>query len=110
MLARSLTIFESAIKSPESRKIYMYSLNEFMEFIKIKDYDDVPKLDSEKIQTHLENWVMHLAKKGLKGHTIRGKLSAVELFLEMNRVLYHKKIVRKLVPSSDYIPGGEKPF
>lgn len=107
---RSLTIFESAIKSPESRKIYMYSLNEFMEFIKIKDYDDVPKLDSETIQTHLENWVMHLAKKGLKAHTIRGKLSAVELFLEMNRVLYHKKIVRKLVPSSDYIPGGEKPF
>jgi len=107
---RSLTIFESAIKSPASRKIYMYSLNEFMGFIKIKDYDDVPKLDSETIQTHLENWVLHLRDKGLKSHTIRGKLSAVELFLEMNKVLYYKKIVRKLIPSSDYIPGGEKPF
>ena len=28
----------------------------------------------------------------------------------MNKVLFHKKIIRKLIPSSDYIPGGEKPF
>ncbi len=110
MLNRTLNLYESAIKSPATKKIYMYSLNEFMEFIKIDDYDDVPKLDSEIIQTHLENWVMHLSDKGLKSNSIRGKLSAVELFLEMNRVLYHKKIVRKLIPSSDYIPGGEKPF
>ena len=110
MPGRSLTLFESAIKSPESRKIYMYSLNEFMKFIKIKNYDKVPKLNSKTIQTHLENWVLHLRDKGLKSHTIRGKLSAVELFLEMNKILYYKKIVRKLIPSSDYIPGGEKPF
>ncbi len=88
----------------------MYSLDEFMQFIKAKNYDDVPKLDTNTIQAHLENWVMHLAQKGLKASSIRGKLSAVELFLEMNKVLYYKKIVRKLIPSSDYIPGGEKPF
>ena len=81
-----------------------------MRFIKIENYDDVPKLGSEKIQNHLEDWVMHLTERGLKAHTIRGKLSAVELFLEMNKVLFHKKIVRKLIPSSDYIPGGDKPF
>jgi len=97
MPTRALRIFESAIKTPQSRKVYMYSLDEFMEFIKIKDYDDVPKLDSEIIQTHLENWVIHLKSKELKSNSIRGKLSAVELFLEMNRVLYHKKIVRKLI-------------
>ncbi|MGY5146516.1 MAG: tyrosine-type recombinase/integrase [Candidatus Nitrosopumilus sp. bin_7KS] len=110
MPKRSLTLYESAIKSPETLKIYMYSLNEFMEFIKIKDFDAIPKLGIDTIQTHLENWVMHLADKGLKSSSIRGKLSAVELFLEMNKVIYHKKILRKLIPSSDYIQGGEKPF
>jgi len=107
---RSLTLYESAIKSSETLKIYMYSLNEFMEFIKIKDFDKVTKLDTDTIQTHLENWVMRLDDKGLKSNSIRGKLSAVELFLEMNKVIYYKKILRKLIPSSDYIPGGEKPF
>jgi site-specific recombinase XerD len=110
MPERSLTLYESAIKSPETLKIYMYSLNEFMEFIKIKGHDEITQLDTDTIQTHLENWVMHLSDKGLKSNSIRGKLSAVELFLEMNRVIYHKKVLRKLIPSSDYVPGGEKPF
>lgn len=110
MIDRSLTLFDSAIKSPESKKIYTYSLNEFMKFIKIKNYDDVTKLGSEKIQNFLENWVMNLAEKGLKAHTIRGKLAAVELFLEMSKVSFHKKIIHKLIPSSDYVPGGDKPF
>lgn len=28
----------------------------------------------------------------------------------MNRVIYHKKVLRKLISSSDYVPSGEKPF
>jgi integrase/recombinase XerD len=110
MNSRSLELFESAIKSPESRKIYMYSLHEFMKFAKIQDYDEITKLDTEKIQKILQNWVIHLAKKELKAHTIRGKLAAIVLFLEMNRVVFHKKIIHKLIPSDDYVPGGEIPF
>lgn len=83
MNSRASSLFESTIKSPESRKIYMYSLNEFMKFIKVNDYDEVIKLDSNKIQQFLEDWIIHLTGKGLKAHTIRGKLAAVELFLIM---------------------------
>jgi len=108
--SRSLTLFESAIKSPESRKIYMYSLNEFMKFAKIQDSDEIIKLETDKIQKILEDWVIQLKNKGLKAHTIRGKLAAIVLFLEMNRVLFHKKILHKLIPSDDYIPGGDTPF
>jgi len=32
---RALKLFETAIKSPESRRNYMYSLHEFMKFSKI---------------------------------------------------------------------------
>jgi len=107
---RSLSLYRSAIKSPESFKIYKYSLDEFMRFIKIQDYDAVTQLDTRTIQAHLEDWIMHLTQKGLKSSSIKGKLSAVELFLDMNKVVFHKRITRKLIPSSDYIPGGDKPY
>jgi len=110
MKSRSFSLFDSAIKSPETKSIYIYSLHEFMKFARIKKYDDILKLKTKKIQTLLENWVMRLSEKGLKAVTIKGKLHAVELFLEMNRMVFYKKILHRLIPSDDYIPGGEKPF
>lgn len=110
MKSRSFRLFDSAIKSEDTRSIYNYSLSEFMRFAKIKNYDDIPKLRTNKIQALLENWVMHLAEKGLKAQSIRAKLHAVELFLEMNKVVVHKRVLHKLIPSDDYIAGGEIPF
>jgi len=108
--SRSFTLFEAAIKSAQTKSVYTYSLHEFMKFTKIKQYDYIVKLSTNKIQKLLENWVMDLASRNLKAATIRSKLGAVELFLEMNKITYHKKILHKLIPTSDYIPGGEKPF
>ncbi|HKU32272.1 MAG TPA: site-specific integrase [Candidatus Nitrosotalea sp.] len=81
-----------------------------MKFAKIDMYDNLLKLTTAKIQVLLENWVMHLSGHGLKALTIQAKLSAVELFLEMNKVVYHKRILHKLIPSRDYISGGDIPF
>lgn len=110
MKSRSFALFDSAIKSPQTRTVYICSLHQFMRFAKIKEYDDITKLTTNKIQGLLENWVMALKDQGLKANTIKTKLNAVELFLEMNKILFHKKILHKLVPSEDYIPGGQKPF
>ncbi len=108
--SRTLALFESAIKSPESKRNYTYSLNEFMKFIKITDPDDIPKLGSEKIRNFLKDWIIHLRNKQLKANTIRTKLCGIELLLEMNDILINKKILHKLLPSSDYVPGGGTPF
>jgi len=108
--SRSFTLFEAAIKSPQTKQIYVYSLDEFMRFAIVQEYDDLVNLDQEKLQKTLENWILHLSKKGLKAGTIRGKLSPIELFLDMNRVGYHKRIIRKMIPSDDYVSGGAKPF
>jgi len=110
MSSRSLKLFEQAIKSHQTHKVYMYSLHEFMKFIKIEKYDDIPKLDTESIQKFLEDWIIDLSERDLKANTIIGKLSAVELFLDMNKVIFHKKIIHRLVPSTDYIPGGDKAY
>jgi len=108
--SRSFTLFENAIKSETSRKIYTYSLHEFMKFSKIKNYDELAKIKTDKIQKLLENWVLSLRKKGLRATSIRSKLSAIELFLEMNKVTFHKKVLHKLIPSDDYVIGGDIPY
>ena len=110
MKSRSFQLFEAAIKSPKTLITYTYCLHQFMRFAKIKNYDDIPKLTTDKIQNLLEDWIMHLAKRELRSTAIQTKLSAVESFLEMNKVIFHKKILHRLIPSSDYIPGGEVPF
>lgn len=81
-----------------------------MRFAKIKNYDDITKLKTDKIQDLLENWVMYLQDRGLKSITIKTKLGAVELFLEMNKITFHKRVLHKLIPPPDYIPGGQQPF
>jgi len=81
-----------------------------MKFAKISNHSDIVKLGSNKTQTYLEDWVMHLSSKKLKATTITNKLSAIELFLEMNKITFHKKALHKLIPSSDYIPGGKIPY
>jgi len=108
--SRSFRLFETAIKSDHTKKVYIYYLNEFMKFAKIKAFDEILKLKPNQIQKRLEDWVMHLSGKKLKATTIRSKLSGIELFLEMNRAVFYKKPLHKLLPSSDYIPGGRKPY
>ena len=108
--SRSFRLFIESIKSDKSKIPYTYSLHEFMRFYNIKNYDDIPKFTTKKIQKLLENWVLHLKNKHLKSVTIKAKLNAVELFLDMNKVIFHKKILHKLLPSDDHIPGGEIPF
>jgi len=81
-----------------------------MKFSRLKNYDDLKNLKTDRIQKLLENWILYLSKKGLKAMTIRTKLSAVELFLEMNKKIFHKKILHKLIPSYDYVIGGDIPY
>ena len=110
MASRAFDLYDSAINSPTSKQIYRYSLHEFMRFVNIKKYDDLAKLDSEQAQEHLENWLRHLADKDITSRTIYTKLVAVELFFDMNKISLYKKILRKMLPSSDHIPGGNLPF
>ena len=110
MKSHSFTLFEKAIKSEASRTVYTYSLHEFMKFSKIKKYDVLAKVNTDKIKKLLKDWVISLSEKGLKATSIRSKLSAVELFLDMNEVTYPKKILHKLIPSDDYVVGGDVPY
>jgi len=75
-----------------------------------EDYDELAKLETDEIQKLLENWVRDQKKKDLISNTISTKLNAAELFFDMNKKYWYRKIVRKMLPDSDRIPGGEVPF
>ncbi len=106
----SFKIFLASMKSESTKKVYTYSLEEFMKFVNIKNCDYILKLETKQIQKLLTHWVLHLSEKGLTATTIKSKLSAVEFFLEGNMIVFHKKILHRLIPSDDYIPGGDVPF
>jgi len=101
MKSRTFSLFENAIKSEATKIVYKNSLHAFMKFAKIKNYDDIVKLSTNKLHQLLTDWVLFLTQEGLKAATIRNKLSAVELFLDMNMKTYHQKV---------YVRGGDIPF
>jgi hypothetical protein len=106
----SFSLFENAIKSPQTKQVYTWSLHEFMKFTQIKEYNEIVKLTTDEIQRLLKSWAISLKRRNLRAITIKNKLCAVELFLEMYEVTFHKKTLHKLIPSDDYVPGGQKPF
>jgi len=81
-----------------------------MRFAKLTDYDAISKKETDDIQKLLENWVREQKKRNLEPNTISTKLDAIELFLEMNKKIWYKKIVRKMLPDSDRVAGGDVPF
>jgi len=102
--------FDEAIRRDSTRRSYHYNLNEFMRFAKLINYDKLAKQSTDAIQKLLENWVRAQKKKTSVANTISTKLNAVELFLEMNKRIWYKKIVRKMLPDSDELAGGDVPF
>jgi len=99
--------FDNAIHSEATRRVYKRNLFEFFLFTKAKSLDDIIKYSTPKIQQILKDWVATLQKKKLKASTIRPKLSSVELFLDMNEVIYHKRIIRKMIPKDNGKLGGD---
>ena len=47
---RSLTLFESGIKTESTLKAYRGYLGHFIKFCKVEDYDSLVKFGSEKMQ------------------------------------------------------------
>ncbi len=60
---RSLLLFENSIKSEATREKYLYYLSKFKDFYKLRDYDSVLQIPTEKLQEMVEDYVMDLKKR-----------------------------------------------
>lgn len=108
---RSLVLFENAIDSKATLKLYVGGLKNYMKFVGFETrYDDYVNLDPKLIDRHLEDFVMFHASRGVKGSSVRGYLKPVYLFLDVNRIQYYPKAINRLIPKDKTKKGGEKPF
>jgi len=101
---RSYQIFVSVTMSDKTRVGYIRDLNSFLAFTKVADYDTLAKLGIDTIQEFLENYVAELKSRNII--SIRTRLAGPELFFDMNKKLYYKKILHRLLPSNDNEMGG----
>ena len=63
-MQRSLLLFENAINSNATMKLYQNNLENFMHFVGFENkYDEYSKLDPKVIDRHLEDYVMYHAGK-----------------------------------------------
>lgn len=106
---RSYLIFENSIKSIETLKSYKYHLEQFLNFINLKSYDQLAGLDTATIQNFLEDYVIKLKKQGLAGMSFRSYFAGVEIFLEVNKIFFYKKALHKMFPAIEK-PGGGMPY
>jgi len=106
--SRAYHKFRKAIKTSSTLKSYNYALDKFMIQSKIKSYEAAIKLKEDRIQDHLEDFVISL--RNLNYQTANQYLSGVQLFYDMNMVHYHKRVLRKLLPGNDKTPGGKLPY
>lgn len=107
--SRALKLFERSINSPATLKTYSKGLKSFCEYASLS-YDEIVKLDTEDLQTKLEDWVMDMTDKGGRRSTVRTALSGVEKFLRINRKLYYADPLHSLIKPDRTIGGGHQPY
>ena len=107
---RAYKLFVNTINSPRTLMKYDGDLLKFMKFARYSDYDSILLDDSETIQKHLEDYVMEVKKTTVKRSTVKGKLQAIELFLEVNKKMFYKKALHLMYPKEMTKKGNEYPY
>ncbi len=96
-MQRSQLVFEGAIKTEATREAYLYQLEKFREWTKIKNFDSFLQAPQKHIQELLEDYVMYLKKK-ISPNSVPIYYAPIELFFVMNDVMINYKKLRKLFP------------
>ena len=94
--------FIGSLNAETSQETYGYKMQKFMKFavdqkyVKHKeDFESLLEFDTEKITDVLEDYVFFMQNRG--DIAIGTDLAAPELFFEMNRKIWHNKLVRKVI-------------
>ncbi|WP_179360230.1 site-specific integrase [Nitrosopumilus cobalaminigenes] len=110
-MQRSLLLFENAIHSDATMKLYTKGLQNFMQFVGYENkHDEYASLHSKVIDKHLEDYVLYQSHRKIKGITVRNYLKPIYLFLDVNRIQYFPKAINRLIPRDKTKKGSSKPF
>ena len=76
---RCLVIFEASVKSEETKKKYLFMLDKFRKWTKIKDFESLLEADEKSVQRLLEDYVISLNGK-ISPNTFNTQLAPVFLY------------------------------
>jgi|CXWL01.1.fsa_nt_gi integrase/recombinase XerD len=97
-MQRSLLLFENSLKTERTRAKYLYYLNQFKTYYKIKDYDSILTISVPELQIMVEDYVM-LLKKRISPNSINTYMAGIQAFFETNDVDLKWKKIRRLFPA-----------
>jgi len=107
--------FIGSLNAETSRETYGYKIQKFMKFAvnqkfvkHVEDFESLLEFDTEKITDVLEEYVFFLQERG--DVAVGTDLASPELFFEMNRKIWHNKLVRKGIRKLQRKKGGELPI
>lgn len=105
-MQRSLLRFHNAIKSEATRGRYHYRLNKFLEYVKLKEPDDLLQLKDSFLQELVEDYLFYL-KKTVSPNSIASYLAPLGLFFAMNDKNLNWKKIKKMYPAIIKRTGSE---
>jgi len=104
-MQRSLLLFENSLKTEATREKYLYFLDKFKTFYKLKDYDSIIAIPVKDLQIMVEDYVMMLKKK-IGPNSMRTYMAGIQAFLETNDIELRWKKIHRLFPAKTKKTGG----
>lgn len=104
-MQRSLLLFENSLKTERTRAKYLYYLNQFKTYFKLKDYDSILTIPVPELQIMVEDYVM-LLKKRISPNSINTYMAGIHAFFETNDIDLKWKKIRRLFPARVKKTGG----
>jgi len=103
---RSLLLFENSLKTEATRSKYLYYLNQFKDYYKLKDHDSILAIPVSTLQIMVEDYVMML-KKRISPNSINTYMAGIQAFFETNDIELRWKKIRRLFPAKIKKTGGD---
>ncbi len=106
---KSLVMFHHSILSEKTKQNYDQNLERFRDYWKIKDFDSLLTIEPKKSQEMIEDYVISLKNRRLRGTGIRSMISAIQSFYVSNDIILNWKKIMKMLQDDRKI-GNDKPY
>jgi integrase len=97
LVGRAYQNFVNSLSSPESRKQYTYILKKYMEFLGVKDVDELIKQEPKVVEQQIIDYMISLDKLGLSRATKSLRMAAVVALYSINDITLNRKRLSKFL-------------
>jgi hypothetical protein len=87
----------NSLSSPESRKQYTYILKKYMDFVGVKDVDELIKQDSKAVEQQIIDYMISHDGLGLSRATKSLRMAAVVALYSINDITLNRKRLSKFL-------------